>query len=108
ICDRDRHADTDGDLASGRDDLVEVATQQRALGQDGEGCAGVDECVDDRGHQLVAALRTLVRVGVRPERHQLVAPRAPGKLLPEYGGDVGLHHDLVVEVTPGVEVQPFV
>ena len=56
------------------DKQVEVAAQERALGEDGDGGFTVGECRDDAGHEAVASLGTLVRVGVGTEGHRMPPP----------------------------------
>ena len=63
---------------------------------------------ENAGHQPVAALGPLVRVGVRAERHVLTAPGRPGELPAQHLGHVDLHDDLAVEVGAGVELEPGV
>ena len=73
---RARNAAASGsvDALSGFCDERKVATQQRALGEDGERCAGVGKRPDDSRHQGVAAFRTLVGIGVCAECDGLTPP----------------------------------
>ena len=57
------------------------------------------------GHEPVAPLRPLIRVGVGAERDRLVLPRRRGQLAAEHLGHVDLHDDLLVEIAPGIEVE---
>ena len=84
---------------------VEVAQDQRALGQDRERVGGVAQRGDDAGHQPVAPLGPLVAVDVGAHRDVLARPARRGQLLAHQLRRVDLDHDLGVEVVPGVQVQ---
>lgn len=101
----DRHLHVDRNAPGGPDEEWDVAPDQRALREDRQGSAGCRECLDDPRHELVAALGTLVRIGVRAERDGLVLPAALAQLLLEHVHDVDLHDDLRVEVGSSVEVE---
>ena len=101
----DRHAQPHvGDLRGG-EQQVEVAEDQRALGQDGVRVAGVQQGLEDPRHQLVLALGPLVDVHVGAHGDVLALPLARAELLADQGRGVDLDHDLGVEVMPGVQVQ---
>ena len=59
-------------------------------------------------HQLVATLDALVAVDVGAHRHVLAAPGRPAQLPAQHLADVGLDHDLRVEVVARVEVEVLV
>ena len=65
-----RHRQARADLGHRRDLLhqVQIAQQQRRLGQDRARVAEVPQRLPDPAHQLVAPLDPLVRVGVRAQR----------------------------------------
>jgi hypothetical protein len=83
----------------------QVAGQQGALGEHRERRGAAGQRVDDAGHEPVAALGALVRVGVGAHRHVLVAPLGRAQLAGEHLGRVDLDDDLAVEILPGVQVQ---
>ena len=103
----DRHALTS---ATSRDLLqqVQIAQQQRRLGQDRARVARVAQRLPDPAHQLVAPLDPLVRVGVRAQRDVLALPRRPRQLRPQHLRHVDLDDDLALEVPPGVEAEVLV
>jgi hypothetical protein len=92
----------------GRFQEVEVAQDQCALGEDRERIRRLGERGDDVAHQLVAAFDALVAVDVGAHGDVLVLPGRFGQLATEDRADVGLHHDLRVEVMPRVEVEVLV
>jgi hypothetical protein len=101
----DRHREVDGHPTSRLREQRKIAPQQRALGEHRERRAAGREGVDDLGHEPVAPLRPLIRVGVGAERDRLVLPRRRGQLAAQHLGHVDLHDDLLVEIAPGVEVE---
>ena len=86
----------------------QVPAQQRALGEDRQRRPARGERLDDPGHEPVAALDPLVRVGVGAERHVLARPRRPRELGAQHLDDVRLDDDLRLEVPPGVQVEVLV
>ncbi len=74
VVDRDRHGETDVDGCCRIDEQGQVATKQRAFGEDREGRAGVGKCRDDSWHQLVPAFGALIRIRVGAERHMVAFP----------------------------------
>jgi hypothetical protein len=60
----ERHADADRDLFGGRDQQLEVSPEQCPLRQHGQRRARVGQRLDDAGHQAIAALGSLVGIGV--------------------------------------------
>ena len=70
----DRDGEPDRDVARGGRDRRQVAPEQRPLGEDRERRAGGAERADHPGHELVAPLGPLVRIGVRAERDVLAPP----------------------------------
>ena len=101
----DRHGQAHvGDLRR-RQQQVEVAEDQRALGQDGVRVTGVQQGLEDPRHQLVLALGPLVDVHVGAHGDVLALPLAGVQLLADQVRGVDLDHDLGVEVMPGVQVQ---
>ncbi len=101
--------DGDGDPdvrdVGGLPQQVEVAQDQRALGEDGERVRVVAQGGDDARHQPVAALGALVAVDVRPHGDVLAAPAPRAQLAAEQVGGVHLDDDLRVESGARVEVQ---
>ena len=84
---------------------IQVAQQQRRLGQDRARVGRIAQRLPDPPHELVAALDPLVRVGVGPHRDVLALPRRPRELDAQHLGHVDLDHDLLLEVAASVEVQ---
>jgi hypothetical protein len=84
---------------------VEVPADQRALGEDRERDPEIGQCVDDRGHQRVPALRALVDISARAERHPRREGALAGQFLAQHFADIRLDDDLGVEVTRHVEAQ---
>jgi hypothetical protein len=84
---------------------VEIAQQQRRLGQHRAWVRRVAHRLPDAAHELVAPLDPLVRIGVRAQRDVLVVPRLPRQFDPQDLRDVDLDNDLALEVAPGVEVE---
>ena len=84
---------------------LEVAQQQRRLGEHRAGRARVAHGLPDAGQQLVALLDPLVGIGVGAQRHVLVLPARPEQLRPRELGRVDLDDDLALEVPAGVEVE---
>ena len=107
VPDGHRHPETDRDTAGGLRQQRDVPAQQGAFRQDGERRARVRQGADDAGHELVAALGPLVRVGVRAQRDVLVLPGRSSQLFAQHVDEVGLDDDLAVEVVTGVQFQPF-
>ncbi len=105
---RDRHLHVDGHALRGLHEQRDVAADQRALGEDRHRCAGCGERLDDAGHELVAPLGPLIRVGVGAEGHRLMLPAAAPQLLLEHLDHVHLDHDLRIEVRSAVEVEVLV
>ena len=93
----DREGRGDVGHARGFDQRLEVTQDQRALGQDRERVPVVGERPDDSRHQPVAALGTLVRVGVGSHRDALALPALGRELTPEHLGRVDLDDDLRFE-----------
>ena len=84
---------------------LDVAQQQRRLGQHRAGRARVAHRLPDARHQLVASLDPLVRIGVGAERDVLALPRRAHQLRPGDLRRVDLDDDLALEVPAGVEVE---
>lgn len=63
---------------------------------------------DHAGHQAIAPLGTLIRIGVGTERDGVLLPGAPTEFFAQHRGDVELDHHLGVEITAGIEVEVFV
>ncbi len=101
--------DGDGDAylrdLGGLPQQVEIAQDQRALGQDRERVRVVAQGPDDAGHQPVAAFGPLVAVDVRAHRDVLAVPGAGGQMAAQQFGGVDLDDDLGVEAEPRVQVQ---
>ena len=102
---RQRDAHPDGHLGCGMLQQRDVPGQQRALGQDRQGSAGIGQCPDDARHQPVAALGPLVGIRVGAQGHVLPPPGGLGQFPAQDLGGVDLHHHLAVEVQSGVEVE---
>jgi hypothetical protein len=107
VPDRHRDPEPDGHLLRRLDEQRDVAPEQRAFRQDGEGRARLGQGADDSGHQAITPLRPLVGIGIGAQGDVLVLPRGPGQLLAQDADEVRLDDYLRVEVTPGVELQPF-
>ena len=102
---RQRDAHPDGHLGGGVFQERDVPGQQRALGQDRQGSAGIGQGPDDARHELVAALGPLVGVRVGAQGHVLPPPGGLGQFPAQDLRGVDLHHHLAVKVQPGVEVE---
>ncbi len=98
-------ADADRDGLGGLGEQGEVAGEDGALGEDGERGARVGEGLDDAGHEAVAALGALVRVGVGAHGDVLALPAGGAELPGEDLDGVDLHDDLAVEVVARVQVE---
>ena len=103
--DGDRHRDRHGNGCRGIHQQRQVAAQERALREDGEGRAALRQGSDDPGHERVATFRPLVRIGVRAEGDRLTQPGRLRELAAQHVADVRLHDDLPIEIGPGVEVE---
>ena len=84
---------------------LDVAQQQRRLGQHRARVGEVAHRLPDPLHQPVAPLDPLVRVGVGTERDVLALPGRPAQLGADDLGHVDLDDDLALEVLARVEVQ---
>ena len=102
---RDREVGADVGALVDLAEQVEVAEHERRLGEDRARVGEVAHRLPDAGHELVAALDPLVRIGVGPHRDVLALPRRPGELRAHDFGRVDLDDDLALEVAPGVEVE---
>ena len=87
-CSRSRSRSSSGDFVSTEHGLARVAQR-----------------LPDPGHQLVAPLDPLVRVGVGAQRDVLALPRRPRQLGAQHLRHVDLDDDLALEVAAGVEVE---
>ena len=105
---RDRHRERHVYVGRGILQQGKVAAQQRALREDREGRARFGEGRHDPGHELVAALGALIRIGVGAEHHRLVVPAAAAQLFLEHLGDIHLDDDLGVEVPARVKLEVLV
>ena len=85
-------------------DLEDVATQQRALGQDGEGGVRFRQGTNDPAHQLVAALGPLVWIGVRAQIYRLAHVTLRSKIAVEQPSEPGLVEDPRLEIQPRSQV----
>ena len=86
----------------------EIATQQRALGEDRHRRTRIGERANDAGHQPVPALGPVVGVGVGSQSHGLTLPTLAHQLFSQHCRDIHLDHYLGVEVTAGIEIEVFV
>ena len=84
---------------------LDVAQQQRRLGQHRARVGVVAHRLPDPLHQPVAALDPLVGVGVGPERDVLALPRRPASSARTQLGHVDLDDDLALEVLARVQVE---
>ena len=88
---------------------VEVAQDERRLGEDRERVAGLGEHLDDAAGQPVLALAPLVRVGVGAHGDVVARATAPGASSARSRSTrVDLHHDPLVEVVADVEAEVLV
>src|SRR6267143_1081978 len=103
----ERHAHADGHARGPLDLLeqVEVALDQRRLGDDPHRVAVLGADLETSARQPVARLQRLVAVGHSGEDHQLAFPRPALERLAEEPGRLGLHGDLPIEVGAGAEAQ---
>ena len=102
-----RHRDRDLDqvaLRQPRQD-VEVAQDQRRLGDDADRMAGALQHFEDAAHHLVLALDRLIRIGVGADRDgaRLVARRR--QLLLQQRRRIRLHEQLGFEIEPGRQAE---
>ncbi len=102
---RHREVDRDGQVLRHPLVDVDVAHDQRRLGQHRDRRLGLLQRRQDLRHHPVAALDPLVGVGVRTQRHQLPLPARPRQLRPQPLRHVDLDDDLALEVPAGVEIQ---
>ena len=89
-------------------DQRQIPAQQCSLGQDRQRCAGLGQGADDARHQRVASFGALIGIGVGAQRHGVVPPGWTAQLRAQHVGDVGLDHDLRVEIGTAVQVQILV
>ncbi|MGH3304651.1 MAG: hypothetical protein ACRDOK_23845 [Streptosporangiaceae bacterium] len=101
------HRDVESHVGAVRSlaEQVEIAQDQRALGQDRERVGRVAQRGDDAGHQPVPALGPLVAIHVGAHRDVLALPARGGELAPREVRRIDLDHDLGVEVVTGIHVQ---
>src|ERR671931_359337 len=90
---RDRERDRDVRPARGLDEHVDVADDHRPARDDAERVVGLGERLEAAPRQLVVALRRLVRVRRRADRHDLVLPGCARQLAPQNLDDVDLDPD---------------
>ena len=105
-----RHRQARADVGH-RGDLLEqvdVAQEQRGLGEDRTRVAGIPQRAPDAAHELVAAFDPLIRIGVGPERDVLAPPRRTRELCAQDFGRVDLDDDPALEVAPRSEAQELV
>ena len=84
---------------------LDVAQQQRRLGQHRDRRLRLLKRRENLRHEAVAALDPLIGIGVRPKGDQVALPARPRQLGPQQLRHVDLDHDLALEVPPGVEVE---
>ena len=84
---------------------VEIAKQERRLGQHRARVGEVAHRLPDAAGEPIAALDPLVRVRVGAERDVIALPRRPPQLGAQHLGHVDLDHDLAIEVVAGVQVE---
>ncbi len=103
--DGDRHAQLDVDVLLGPGEQRKVPAQQGALREDRERGGMLGQGGDDPGHETVASLCPLVRVGVGAQCDEPMRPGSLGHLGGEDFGSVDLDDDLLIEVGSRVEVE---
>ena len=94
--------------AAALDEEVEVAQDERRLGEDGKRVAGLTERRHDPPGEVIAALGTLVGVGVGAHGDVVATPVRRAQLGAHAVHGVHLHHQLAVEVLADVEPQVLV
>ena len=87
---RDRQIDARHPLGRHRRDDVDVALDQRRLGDDREGMLVLGEHLEHRARDFPFALDRLVRIGVRAERDRIAAVAGFCELRAQQRGRVGL------------------
>jgi hypothetical protein len=92
----------------GGDEEVEVAQDERGLGEDGEGVAGLAERLDDAAGEVVAPLGALIGVGVGAHGDVLTVPARWAELGAHPLHGVHLHHQFSLEVLADAESEVLV
>jgi hypothetical protein len=104
------HADGDAQARLGvqAGEHVEIAFDERALGDDADGVAEVGAGLEAAPRQLVRGLERLVAVGHAAEEDRFAPPRGRRERLAQERGRLGLDHELRLEVGARAQAEVLV